>query len=531
MHADRRDFGLIVIGSGMGGLTVASLMAQLRQQRVLVLERHFKLGGFTHSFARPGHGSWDVGLHYVGGMDPSEMTRRVFDLVTGGGVQWKKMSSPFEKFVYPDFTFEVPDDEASYRAALVAKFPEERAAIEQYFVDLRRAAGWMGTRFVLQALPSGVAALMRLITKTGERLALSTTASYLNTRIHDQRLRAVLASQWGDYGLPPSQSAFGLHAMVTSSYLRGGYYPIGGAGLIAASVERIVTAHGGRCLPDRTVTEIIVENGRAVGVKTDDGEFFAPTIVSDAGAWTTFCRLLPATVPIPFRDDLERRAAGNSFVSLYLGFKRDPRTLGFHGENHWIYDGYDHDALFSRRRDVVDGCPHACYLSLQSLKDPSAATPVGQILALLDYADVDAWKTERWRHRGAEYDALKRRIADGLLAFVDRRYPGFRDLVDYCEVSTPLTVEGFTGHPHGAVYGVPGTPDRYRLAYLGVRTPVRNLYLTGSDAGSLGIVGALMSGVMTAARVQGVLGLFRIFASASSARPQPALSRLSANRL
>ena len=115
MLPDNRNFDLIIIGSGMGGLTVASLMAQFKQQRVLLLERHFRLGGFTHSFTRPGHRAWDVGLHYVGGMAAGEIGRQLFDFVTRGGVRWQKMPSPFEKFVYPDFTFDEPDDETSYR--------------------------------------------------------------------------------------------------------------------------------------------------------------------------------------------------------------------------------------------------------------------------------------------------------------------------------------------------------------------------------------------------------------------------------
>ena len=102
-------------------------MAQLKRQRVLVLERHFRLGGFTHSFTRPGHRAWDVGLHYVGGMGAGEMGRQLFDLVTRFGVRWQKMPSPFEKFVYPDLAFDVPDDEASYRQALIARYPQERA--------------------------------------------------------------------------------------------------------------------------------------------------------------------------------------------------------------------------------------------------------------------------------------------------------------------------------------------------------------------------------------------------------------------
>ncbi len=513
-------FDLIVIGSGMGGLTVASLMAQLKHWRVLVLERHFRLGGFTHSFTRPGHRAWDVGLHYVGGMHPGEMTRQLFDLVTEGGVQWQPMRSPFEKFVYPDFTFEVPDDEAEYRQALIARYPDERAAIDRYFKDLRAAAGWFGAHMSAQLAPAPIAELARFATRRTEPLALSTTAAYFDGHFHNPELRALLASQWGDYGLPPSQSAFAIHALVAASYLGGASYPIGGARTIAKSVADTITANGGQCLVNQRVTEIIVSEGKAVGVRTtSDGHqqgsgavFEAPIVVSDAGAYTTFCHLVPPSVTIPFRSELERLSVGHSFVTVYLAFKDSPATLGFHGENHWIYDGYDHDAMFEQRHGVLDGHPLACYLSCPSLKDPKATAHTAEIIAFLDYASVEAWKNEPWRNRSADYEALKHRVADGLVAFVDRHYPGFRDLVDYYEVSTPLTVEHFTGHPRGSVYGVPATPERFRLPYLTVVTPVKNLYLTGADVASLGIVGAMMGGVATTARLLGAFGFSRIMA-------------------
>ena len=436
MRPDNRNFDLIIIGSGIGGLTVASLMAQLKRQRVLVLERHFRLGGFTHSFTRPGHRAWDVGLHYVGGMAAGDRGRQLFDLVTRFGVRWQKMPSPFEKFVYPDFTFDVPDDEISYRQALIARYPQERAAIEAYFRDLHTVAGWFRAQIVAQAVPGMIATLVRLATRRRRALALSTTATYLDEHLRDPQLKAVLASQWGDYGLPPSESAFAIHALVVASYLDGGYYPIGGAGTIANSVATIVSANGGQCLVDHRVAEIIVSNGAAVGVRVASHghqdatlEFSAPQVVSDAGAFTTFCHLVPQSVPIPFRPDLERMAAGHGFVTLYLAFKESPAKLGFKGENHWIYDGYDHDALFKQQGAVLEGRPAWCYLSFQSLKDPEATAHTGEIIAFLDYASVEAWKNRPWHNRGEDYDRLKHRVAEGLLDFVDRHYPGFKTLV------------------------------------------------------------------------------------------------------
>jgi len=74
---DRWD--AIVIGSGIGGLTAAALLAKHASKRVLVLERHYTAGGFTHTFHRPGY-EWDVGVHYIGQMEePASPVRAAFD--------------------------------------------------------------------------------------------------------------------------------------------------------------------------------------------------------------------------------------------------------------------------------------------------------------------------------------------------------------------------------------------------------------------------------------------------------------------
>jgi phytoene dehydrogenase-like protein len=521
------EFDLIVIGSGIGGLTVASLMSQIKHKRVLVLERHFKLGGFTHSFTRPQERSWDVGLHYVGEMAPGTIGRQLFDLITQHKVQWNKMPSPFEKFVYPDFTFEVPDDEDLYQQALIEHFPHERTAIKRYFKDVLRVANWYRINMLMQSAPALIRLPAQLTTRGAKDMGLLTTVEYLNRHFKDQKLKAVLTSQWGDYGLPPSKSAFAIHALVVVHYFKGGYYPTGGAEKIVESIKPIVEAKGGQCLVNHTVTEIIVRNGKAIGVKVVvkkgreniEKEFFAPVVVSDAGAYTTFNQLLPENVHLPFRKQLEQMTWGHSFATVYLALNENPSTLGFHGENHWIFSSYDHDEMFQRRNEVLEDKPSFCYLSFPSQKDPQAVAHTAEIITALDYATVEKWKDQPWRRRGTDYQTLKDKLAKTLIDFVNKHYPGFKDLVDYQEVSTPITVETFTGHSRGAIYGIPATPERFRLPWLKVTTPVENLYLTGADVTAPGILGALMGGVATAAHLLGSRrGVMQILSSAKKAR-------------
>ena len=519
-EAKSNEYDVIIIGSGMGGLTAGALLARLAGKRVLILERHFKAGGFTHSFRRTHEGQayeWDVGLHYVGGMQEGAMTRRIMDQVTGGDVQWKLMPDLIEKFVYPDFTCPLRRGRSNFIDDLIELFPEEEKGIRKYFKDIERISDYHGLREAADGTPGPISLALRLISYNRKNLALSTVAEYLNGVIKNPRLKALLTSQWGDYGLPPSDAGFQIHALIAGHYLEGGYYPAGGAGTIAPAAIKQVEAKGGRCLLSHEVKEIIIEKGRAAGVRVSkiprrEGDqeliFRSPIIISNAGALNTYNRLIPEDYPIAFRkalNDFHRDHPTTSALTLYLGLKEDPRRLGFQGENHWIYAGYDHDVC-REKQNILDPeqPPHLAYLSFPSLKDPlqdGTSAHTAEIITIAHYESFEAWREKPWKKRGEDYEAFKNRIARTLLQAVEKHYPGFTDLVAYQELSTPLSNEFFTAHPQGAVYGLPAVPDRFRRdksPWCRVRSPLPGLLLTGADVSSLGIVGAMMGGFKTA---------------------------------
>jgi all-trans-retinol 13,14-reductase len=521
--SSRPDYDAIVIGSGIGGLAFASFMAKLRKWRVLVLERHFKIGGFTHTFTRPGGWSWDVGLHYVGEMGEGMMGRRLFDLVTDGRVKWNSLPDIYDIFLYPNLQLRVSKGEADFRSTLTHAFPNEGANIEQYFRDLRRATSWANRFIVAKAMPPLLAWMVGVVNRFTADLPLQTTQQYLERRFADQRLRALVTSQWADYGLPPGVSAFATHAVIASHYLNGAWYPDGGAGEIAKATGAVIRATGGELLPNHEVMRIVLEGGRAVGVEVNVSkgkqgsreEFRAPVIVSDAGAWNTFSRMLPASA-LPFRDQLKSPPEGFEVVELFLGLRRDPREMGFRGENHWMFESFNHDEMYARRNELRDARAPMAYLSFPSLKDRRARRHTAEIIAPLSYASLEAHRHEPWRRRSAEYESAKDRITKALLELVERHHPGFGDLVEYSELATPLTFEHFTAAPSGTIYGYPATLERYGRAWLGPRTPIQNLYLTGSDAALLGIMGALMGAVVTASCVLGRFGFFEVMGAARS---------------
>src|SRR5262245_27960708 len=120
----------IVIGSGIGGLSTAALLALYAGKNVLVLERHYTAGGYTHVFHRPGY-EWDVGLHYIGEVqDETSTIRKAFDQITGGQLQWQPMPDVYDRFVIGDRTYEFLRGRERFRARLHDYFPHESIAID-----------------------------------------------------------------------------------------------------------------------------------------------------------------------------------------------------------------------------------------------------------------------------------------------------------------------------------------------------------------------------------------------------------------
>ncbi len=266
----------LVIGSGMGGMTTAALLARLGR-RVLVLEGHYVPGGFTHSFKRK-RWHWDVGVHAIGEVTQEAILGRILHALTGDRLQWASLGDPYEHFEYPEgFTIDFPDSPRAYREALLEKFPDEREAIDGYFSRVREASGAMRGYYLTRLFPERAAALLSPITqRQARRFTSATTQQVLDGLTTNERLKTVLAGQWGYYGSPPREGSFAIHAGVVRHFLHGAYYPVGGAGNIAKALLQTVADAGGWTRIRAEVEQIVVDRGRAVGARRFGGAPVVP---------------------------------------------------------------------------------------------------------------------------------------------------------------------------------------------------------------------------------------------------------------
>jgi all-trans-retinol 13,14-reductase len=497
----------IVIGSGIGGLAAAALLARHGGKRVLVLERHYVAGGFTHTFHRPGY-EWDVGVHYIGEVsDPRSPVRAAFDNLTEGRLRWNPMPDVYDRIFIAGRPYDFPSGVDRFRDRMKAYFPAEAAAIDRYIALVQAASSASGLYFAEKAIPAPLARLAGpLMRRRFLRYANQTTAAVLGSLTSNPELIAVLTGQWGDYGLPPAQSSFGMHAIVAHHYFGGAAYPVGGASQMAAGIAPLIERAGGRIVVSAEVTRILTgPDGHAVGVRMADGrEFRAKIIVSDAGAMNTFDRLLnPAAAP-EVLEPLRKLPPSMSHLCLYVGLRQPDAG----STNLWIYPDRDHDAGLARFTEDPSRPFPALFISFPSAKDPTfnARFPERstiEVVAPAPYRAFERWADTRWKKRGADYDEFKQCLARRLQDELERQLPAVRGHIDYAEISTPLTTRHFANYPHGEIYGLSAVPARFRLKSLGARTPIRNLYLTGADVSSLGVTGALFGGVIAASAILG----------------------------
>ena len=514
-------YDALIIGSGIGSLTTADLLAQTAGLRVLVLEKHSTPGGLTHSFRAMG-ASWDVGLHYVGDMEPGSRPRQLLDYLTGGALSWTRMPTGYDRFYLPSHGLDVtiPSSLQEYRRLLTSLFPREKRAIRRYCADVQRAYSWMSLGYVREMVPPRAAPAVRLTQRALAGCALELTEHYMERRFRDPSLRALLTTHWGDYGVEPARSAFVAHAMIVCHYMNGAWFPSGGSGQIARMIEEGIVSAGGQIRLAQEVEEILVEDGTAVGVRVTDRsgpapvsyEERAPIIISGIGARETYTRLLPATGPTAaltarVRERIARLGHGASAVTLYLTLDRYPD--GVDGSNVWINTATGRADPARMSADLLGGHPHSAFISFPGIKSGDTHA-TAEIVSFAQPEAFQRWAGTRPGLRGEDYEALTSAMSQGLIDLADTAVPGLKDAVRYAEVGTPLTIEHFTSHSLGCFYGLPLTPERFRADLATPSTPVTGLFLTGQDAGMPGIVGAALAGMSAACKVLGPSGYPRI---------------------
>ena len=470
-----RNFDVIVIGAGLGGLSAATYLAR-EGLDVLLLERHIVPGGYATSFIR-GRYEFEVALHELSGIGIPDQRGGLYRYLDYLGVASKVefFNIPnLYRAIFPDLDITLPMGREAFEEKLFVTFPHEKNGIRRF---LNRIFDLRGDYVKLTRQGQGSKLTMPLRLPHFFRYLPTTWGQVLNRDVKDPLARAVLSQYWGYVGLPPSQISFLFFASTLAAYIkRGAAFPKGRSQALSNALLATFEELGGQVHLKCGVQQILTANGSVKGVITETGEEYrANWVVSNADPVTT-CRELIGLehVPASFFTRLQSSELSPSTINVYLGVAKNHEALGLDEHEIFINESTDFDSLHELMHTIQ--LPPSLALTCYNVVYPEISPPGTSMVVLTALAYGEPWIALS----SQEYFRTKETIGDHMIELAERIAPGLREYTEVVEVSTPITNMRYAGTLGGSIYGF-NQPPRDNLVWrMGHRGPLDGLYFVGA---------------------------------------------------
>ncbi len=528
---NRQDYDVIIIGSGLGGLTCGATLAK-SGKKVLVLEQHELIGGCATCFKRKGM-LIDAGLHEMDfGSEKTDMKHIIFKKLglfekitlvplpsawsvkvldsklesqgtNSANIKTTPTNSKIQNFLIPHKTT---------KEALIKYFPHEKKGIESYFKKLNFQAR-LNYKFPFDMgfLEFFFAPLHTLFFLSLSAIRQRKVGFMLDKLIKDSKLKKILNINMAYYHYNAWKLNWNSHAIAQTNYYHQGVYIKGGSQSLSNALADIIKENGGEVRAKCDVKKILLDKNKAVGVsfldKTnsqakDTQELFAEKIVANCDPRIVYEELLDRETSKDFKTT-QKFSSKTSLLSVYMVFNTnlnkkflDMDYSTFCINKEYFDKPFDRDSEDMLAMDIEKrGFIFVNYSKINSGLSNRDDRYFGVITALSSY--------EEWENLSKEeYKAKKQKAKEALETRLEAFFPGIMTHCIHSEFATPKTIERYTRAKKGTPYGWDQDLEGFFARSHFKSKSVKNLYFAsafGFPGG--GFTGALLSGYRTARKI------------------------------
>jgi all-trans-retinol 13,14-reductase len=489
-----KKYDVVIIGSGIGGLLSAVILAKAGK-RVVVLEQQKQIGGCLQTFAFQKK-VFDSCVHYISAMDEGQVQHQLFKYA--GIIQHLKVQQldkdGFDRILMPDgINYPIPQGIDHFVESLSTYFPASQAALQQYANTIVATCD----KFPLFHLKNGDTAAKQEV--------LHWNMQEVMQHIPDARLRQVLLGNNLLYAGSENNTPFYIHALVNKSFIDSAYKCVGGSSQIAKYLRRSLMSMGGEVYTHQKVTALKMENGLIADVVTDQGQQFQ--------GHTVVANVHPAQVIKWLPEHALRKlytqriaAAPNSISAFMVNVVLKPGTVPHRNHNiYWNKEGNCYAGIHYKLEDWPNN--FALYFN-EDAHRPGFSESVA-ILTYMHAAEVKIWQhtyntAAQPTSREESYQDFKAKKAAVLLQVVGNYYPELLQQHQSHQAATPLTFKDYMGTSDGSMYGIMANVNQPLQTTLTSKTKIPNLYLTGQNIGVHGVYGVSVNAVATCGEILGL---------------------------
>lgn len=499
----RGKYDAIVIGSGIGGLVAATQLA-VKGAKVLVLEKYVIPGGSSGYYKRDGY-TFDVGSSVMFGFSDKGNLNLITQALAAVGRKLEVIPDPSTvHFHLPnDLSIRVHREYHDFITELTNKFPHEKDGILKFYGECWKIFNALNS-LELKSLEEPLYLFGQFFQKPLECLTLAyylpqNAGNIARKYIKDPQLLAFIDAECFIVSTVNALKTPMINAsmVLCDRHFGGINYPVGGVGGIAKSLAQGLVDRGSEIFYKANVSNIILEDGKAAGVRLSDGrEFYCRTIISNATRWDTFGKLLKTDdIPKEEQNFQKLYVKAPSFFSIHMGVKAEvlpPDTDCHHFvlETKWANLEQPYGSIF---------------LSIPTVLDRSLAPEGRHILHIFTTSSIDDWQGLSRK----DYERKKEFMSDQIIGRLENKlFPGLKAATVFKEVGTPKTHRRYLARDEGTYGPMPGKTPKGLLGMPFNTTAVNGLYCVGDSCfPGQGVIAVAFSGVMCAHRVAADIGI------------------------